>query len=218
MCPKAAERTRDPERSRTAILEAAAEFFSEHGYDGASLNDIGAAAGLSRGTPSYFFGSKERLYVEVLDRAFGARQEATQAAFAPVRAWVAGDDSLPALRDALESAATDYIRFLVEHPSFVRLVMREELAGGERMASRTEASTAMQDAFAALRRKAGRRGLGRFKVDDAVLLFVSLTFAPVSYRNTLMRAVDRDLTRTAVVRRHVKLVVDQVMHLLTDTS
>ena len=218
MCPKAAERTRDPERSRTAILEAAAEFFSEHGYDGASLNDIGAAAGLSRGTPSYFFGSKERLYVEVLDRAFGARQDATQAAFAPVRAWVAGDDGLPALRDALASAATDYIRFLVEHPSFVRLVMREELAGGERTASRTDASTAMQDAFAALRRKASRRGLGRFKVDDAVLLFVSLTFAPVSYRNTLMRAVDRDLTRTAVVRRHVKLVVDQVMHLLTDTS
>jgi hypothetical protein len=40
----------------------------------------------------------------------------------------------------------------------------------------------------------------------------------VSYRNTLMRAVDRDLTRPAVVRRQGKLVVDQLMHLLTDTS
>lgn len=218
MCPKAAERTRDPERSRTAILEAAEEFFSEHGYDGASLNDIGAAAGLSRGTPSYFFGSKERLYVEVLDRAFRARQEATEAAFAPVRAWVAGDEALPVLRDAFESAAADYIRFLVEHPSFVRLVMREELAGGKRMASRTEASTAMQDAFAALRRQAGRRGLAPFKVDEAVLVFVSLTFTPASYRHTLMRAVDRDLTRPAVVRRHVKLVVDQLMHLLSQNT
>ena len=215
MGPKAAERTRDAERSRTAILVAAEEFFSEHGYDAASLNDIGAAAGLSRGTPSYFFGSKEQLYVAVLDRAFGARQEATEAAFEPVRAWAAGDADLGALRDALERAARDYIRFLVDHPSFVRLVMREELAGGRRMAARTEASTAMQAAFMALRRQAGRRGLSAFKVDDAVLLFVSLTFAPVSYRNTLMRAVERELTRPAVVRRHVRLVVDQLMHLLT---
>jgi hypothetical protein len=44
---------------------------------------------------------------------------------------------------------------------------------------------------------------------------VSLTFAPVSYGNTLMRAVERDLTRPAVVRRHVRLVVDQLMHELT---
>jgi TetR/AcrR family transcriptional regulator len=218
MCPKTAERTRDAERSRTAILEAAEASFSEHGYDAASLNDIGAAAGLSRGTPSYFFGSKERLYVEVLDRAFRARQEATEAAFAPVRAWTADDGDLDALRRALQRAAADYIRFLVEHPSFVRLVMREELAGGKRMAARTETSTAMRDAFRVLRRQAGRGGLRAFDVDDAVLLFVSLTFAPVSYRNTLMRAVDRDLTRPAVVRRQGKLVVDQLMHLLTDTS
>ena len=218
MCPKAAEKARDPERSRTAILEAAEEFFSEHGYDGASLNDIGAAAGLSRGTPSYFFGSKEQLYVEVLDRAFRARQEATEAAFAPVRAWAAGVEGLDALRQALERAATDYMRFLVENPSFVRLVMREELAGGKRMAARTEASTAMQDAFRALRRQAGRRGLSAFKVDDVVLLFVSLTFAPVSYRNTLMRAIDRDLTRPAAVRRHVKLVVGQLMHQLVNAD
>src|SRR5436853_6151075 len=215
MCPKAAERTRDAERSRAAILDAAEASFSEHGYDAASLNDIGAAAGLSRGTPSYFFGSKEQLYVAVLDRAFRARQEATEEAFAPVRAWAAGGEGLDALRAAFERAATEYIGFLVENPGFVQLVMREELAGGRRMAARTEASTAMQDAFKALRRGAGARGLRPFKVDDAVLLFVSLTFAPASYRHTLMRAVDRDLTRPAAVRRHVKLVVDQLMHLVT---
>jgi TetR/AcrR family transcriptional regulator len=211
---RTAERSRDAERSRVAILEAAADCFSTHGYDGASLNEIGAAAGLSRGTPSYFFGSKEQLYVEVLDRAFSARQAATKAAFEPVHAWCESDDGVDALRDALVKAAADYIRFLVENPGFVQLVMREELSGGRRMAARTEASTAMHDAFAALRHRADRRGLRRFKVDDAVLVFVALTFAPVSYRNTLMRAVDRDLARPAAARKHAQLVVDQLMRLL----
>jgi hypothetical protein len=38
------------------------------------------------------------------------------------------------------------MRFLASYPSFVGLVMREELAGGERMQARTAASTAIEDA------------------------------------------------------------------------
>src|ERR687884_731159 len=87
MPARGAEKVRDAERSREAILAPAGRLFAERGYDAASLQDIGAAAGLSRGTPSYFFGSKERLHLDVLRRAFDRRHEATTAAFAPVRAW-----------------------------------------------------------------------------------------------------------------------------------
>ena len=211
----APERIRDAERSREAILEAGERLFSERGYEGASLGEIAAAAGLSRGTPSYFFGSKEHLYLEVLDRAFGARQAATEAAFEPVRAWVeTGDRGLRGLRAALSSAAGDYLAFLARNPSFVRLVIQEELSGGGRMRARTVASTAMQDAFEALRRARRRRGLRSFDVGEAILVFVALTFAPVSYRRTLMRAVERDLERPAARRAQVELAVDQLMHLL----
>jgi AcrR family transcriptional regulator len=215
MPARASERSRDAERSREAILSAADALFAEHGYDATSLSDIGARAGLSRGAPSYFFGSKERLYVEVLERAFAARQSATEAAFEPVRAWCAGDDGIRALRKALASAAAGYMDFLATRPTFVTLIMREELGAGRRIRERAGASTAMQDAFAAVRRTGRRRGLRAFDVDEAVLLFIALTFAPFSYQATLMRALGRDLSRAADRRRQIGFAVDQLTYLLT---
>ncbi len=214
MCARAAEKVRDAERSREAILEAAQGLFAEFGYEGASLSEIAACAGLSRGAPSYFFGSKGELYIAVLDRAFTARQAATKAAFDAVHAWCAGDQGLDALRAALAQAADRYLRFLIGHPSFVQLVMREELGGGTRRQSRTVPSTAIEDAFDALRRAGRPRGLRHFNIGDATVLFVTLTFTPASYRNTFMRAMNRDLTRPASRREQVKLAVEQLMHLL----
>ena len=208
------DRIRDADRSREAILGAAERLFAEHGYDGTSLNDIAEASGLSRATPSYFFGSKDQLYRDVLDRVFATRQHAMAAAFGPVLEWCEGDAGLRALRRALTRAAEGYMTFLSAHPSFVRLLMREELDGGARLRSRSTVSTAMQDAFAAVRKAGRARGLRRFDVDEAVLVFIALTFAPLSYRSTLMRAVRRDLDRDAGRRRQIELAVDQLMHLL----
>lgn len=213
--PTGPVRRRDAARSRAAILAAAETLFSEHGYDGASLEDIAARAGLSRGTPSYFFGSKEQLYLAVLDQAFAARQAAVQAAFAPVREWCRGAADLDSLRRALAAAADAYLRFLTRRPSFVGLIMREELSGGRRLSARTTASTAMQEAFMALSAQPRSRGLCRFSVPEAVLLFTTLTFAPFSYRHTLMRAVGRDVTRRPGRQAQVKLAVEHLMMLLT---
>src|SRR5918911_4763660 len=90
MPARPAEKVRDAERSREAILAAAERLFAERGYEATTLQEIGAAAGLSRGTPSYFFGSKEQLYMDVLRRAFAVRHQATQAAFQPVLDWCEG--------------------------------------------------------------------------------------------------------------------------------
>src|SRR5213079_1883879 len=80
-------RIRDADRSRTTILGAAEALFAERGFEAVSLQEIGDAAGLSRGTPNYFFGSKQDLYVAVLERVFADREEATTRAFEPVLAW-----------------------------------------------------------------------------------------------------------------------------------
>lgn len=58
---------RRPGRSgtREAIREAAARLFAEHGYDRTSLRRIAHEAGVDPKLVSHFFGSKQRLFVEV---------------------------------------------------------------------------------------------------------------------------------------------------------
>ena len=206
-------RIRDADRSRKAILDAAETLFAERGFEAVSLQEIGDAAGLSRGTPNYFFGSKQDLYVAVLERVFADREEATRRAFEPVRAWCVSARA-GSLRRPFTRAIESYMSFLLERPAFVRLVVREELRGGEGLRRAGRESSAMRDALAAVRAVAGERSLRSFDVDDAVLVLVSLTFSPLSQQSTFMAALGRDLSVAAVRRRHIRLVVGQMLQLL----
>ena len=204
---------RNPDQTRLAILDAAETLFAEEGFEATSLGAIGAAAGVSRGTPSYFFGSKRDLYVAVLERVFAEREAVTEEAFRPLVAW-SETPSLASLKPALVAAVDGYLSFLQERRAFVRLLQREDLAGGRHLPSVRRKSSAMNAAFAQVKATARQHGLGRFEVDDAVLLFVSLTFAPLTQRATFLAALRRDLEDSRTRRQHVSLVADQLMALL----
>jgi AcrR family transcriptional regulator len=60
-------RERNPERSRSRILEAAVEEFAEKGFAGARVDSIARRAGLNKQLISHHFGGKEGLYRAVLD-------------------------------------------------------------------------------------------------------------------------------------------------------
>lgn len=105
------------------------------------------------------------------------------------------------------------MRFLLDRPAFARFVTWEELAGGGRLRAATGNNTALQDAFTQVKSVARRRGLASFQVDDAVLLFISLTFSPMTQQHTFLASLERDLSDLQVRKRHIKLAVDQMMHL-----
>lgn len=52
--------------ARAQILAAAGTAFAERGYDGATVRAIAAAAGVDPALVHHYFGSKERLFVEVV--------------------------------------------------------------------------------------------------------------------------------------------------------
>ncbi|MEH6725029.1 MAG: TetR/AcrR family transcriptional regulator [Hyphomicrobiales bacterium] len=62
--------TRDPKRSRRAILKAATDEFVAHGFSGASVNEIAAQAAINKRMLYHYFGNKEELFLAVLEAAY----------------------------------------------------------------------------------------------------------------------------------------------------
>ena len=61
-------RTRIQDKNSSAILEAALDVFSVHGYRGATLDQIAEMAGLSKPNLLYYFPSKEAVHTALLNR------------------------------------------------------------------------------------------------------------------------------------------------------
>jgi len=55
-------------RNRKLILEAALDVFSQHGYRGATLDQIAEASGLSKPNILYYFDGKEEIHVTLLNQ------------------------------------------------------------------------------------------------------------------------------------------------------
>lgn len=55
--------------TKTKILRAAREIFSERGYDGASMAEVAKKAGVNKALPFYYFKSKENLLRELVRNA-----------------------------------------------------------------------------------------------------------------------------------------------------
>jgi AcrR family transcriptional regulator len=91
-----------PERRRAMtrehLLEAAAVVFARNGYHGASLDEVAAAAGFTKGAVYSNFKSKEDLFLALIDY----RIEKQAAAFAAeLDAEVPDDEQLPRIQDLI---------------------------------------------------------------------------------------------------------------------
>jgi AcrR family transcriptional regulator len=64
------KRRRDAAATRKAILEAATRRFTTEGYQRAGVREIAADAGVTAALVNRYFGSKERLFAEVIKGAF----------------------------------------------------------------------------------------------------------------------------------------------------
>lgn len=66
MSTNARPQTRIQQRNRDSILDAALEVFSQHGFRGATLDQIADGAGLSKPNLLYYFASKEAVHEALL--------------------------------------------------------------------------------------------------------------------------------------------------------
>jgi len=99
------------------LRQVAAELFLAHGFEGVSVDEIVRAVGGSKTNVYNFFGSKERLFVSVVD-------ELCQEFLAPLAAL---DVTRCSLREGLRKLGRKLLSVLLaeRHLSFHRLVMAE---------------------------------------------------------------------------------------------
>lgn len=74
-------RMRSDER-RALIIDAAMDVFGDHGYVGTTTDQVARAAGVSQPYVVRMFGTKQQLYVEVLEAALAELMAAFEAALA----------------------------------------------------------------------------------------------------------------------------------------
>jgi len=112
-----------PQANRARIVEAAIDEFASRGFKGASMDAIAARTHTTRALINYYFGSKEKLYIAVLERVYSEIRDAESKLdldhLAPI----------DAVRRIVEFTYTYY----VEHEGFVRLVVAENQARGRHL-------------------------------------------------------------------------------------
>jgi TetR/AcrR family transcriptional regulator len=119
--------TDDP-TTREHMLDVALEAFAELGYDGASTRIIASRAGVNQGLIPYYFGTKEALWREAVDRAF-----ADLRAGLAVAQEDAGEADAAGAADRVEQLIRRFVRFAARRPAFVRLMNAEGKRDGPRM-------------------------------------------------------------------------------------
>ncbi|MGQ0703047.1 MAG: TetR/AcrR family transcriptional regulator [Gemmatimonadales bacterium] len=184
--PKRRDPARNAARTRAAVLAAAERLFAERGFEATSLAEVGRLAGVSRGTPGYFFGSKAALHRAVLERCF----EDVRRAVREGRERALASGQTPDV--ILAGAVADYADFIAARPNFVRLIEREALSSRTVLDGMPLRAAVWYEALAAFRQELGLDISDTAEAAHLLLSLVALTWFPIVHDQTFLKAVGLD--------------------------
>jgi AcrR family transcriptional regulator len=198
--------SRDPERTRQRILDAATADFSRYGLGGARVDRMAARAVANKRMLYYYFGNKDALFLAVLEDSYARIRSAERALH------LTDVDPREAMRRLVEFTW----RYYLEHPEFLTLLNSENLHRG-RHVRRSKNVVAMHSPFVAMiqqvlargvRAKEFRRGV------DPVQLYISIAglgYFYLSNRHTLSTIFERDLMLPRHKGARLRHMVDLVL-------
>lgn len=189
--------SRDPDRTRRRILDAATAEFARYGLGGARVDRIAARSRANKRMLYYYFGSKENLFLAVLEQSYARIRSAERALD------LEHDDPREALRRLVDFTW----RYFVDNPEFMTLLNSENLHKGrhvKRSRRVPQMHSPLVETLRGILRRGERAGLFRRGVDP-VQLYISIAgegYFYLSNRYTLSRIFGRDLmTRQALAQR-----------------
>ena len=204
-----ATRTNDPERTRANILEVAAAEFGEKGLAGARIDEIAALTQTSKRMIYYYFGSKEGLYLAVLEESYRKVRD--------VEAELHLQDLEP--EQALRRLVAFTFDHHLQHENYIRLVMSENINRGQYIAQSRRIQELNVPAIAAIANlyargvKAGvfRTGLDPVDIHASIS---ALSFFNVSNRHTFGLIFKVDMKSAAYTAHRRDNVVEMIVRFL----
>jgi TetR/AcrR family transcriptional regulator len=203
-------RQRNAIKTQEEILTAAHAEFAKKGYDGARIEAIVTRAKVSKNLIYHYFGSKEGLYIRVLERTYETlRQRQDQI---PVH----GLDPVSALTALCEET----FQVFVDEPGIIVMLNTENLHRGRHLAK----SPVIRHLYARLATTLDsilERGMqsGVFRPNiDPVELYISISalgYFSLSNRFTLSILFDRDLKAPARLRERKAHIVDMILRFVS---
>ena len=202
----AGPRTNDPERTMADIIEVATHEFSEKGLAGARIDVIAEAMRTSKRMIYYYFGSKEGLYIRVLEEAYRRIRE--------IEAGLHLEDLPP--EDALRRLVGFTVDYQLANPDFIRLVMTENIHRGEYLAQSRLIQKLNVPAIEGLRgvyERGVRGGVFRSGVDpvDLHMSISALSFFNTANRHTFALIFKRDFDAPAAVAARRDSIVEMIV-------
>lgn len=201
--------TRNPEASRARILDAARIEFVTQGLNGARVDRIAEQSNVNKNLIYHYFGSKDALYLAVLERIYADLRTKQQDQDLRDLSPVAGMTQL----------VSNTFDHFVTTPDLIRLMSIENIHYAQHLKSSATIKPlyrGLLDTIHILLKRGQADGVFRSNVDaiDLYLSISGLAYFFLSNQHTLSWLLDRDLAARRRVLKRRQHVVDMVLSYL----
>jgi len=204
---------RDAALTKQRILECATTEFADHGYAGARIDAIVGAAGVNISLLYQYFESKEKLFIAVMEGAYGLVRERHHEIDVREQPPVA----------AMEALIRRSFRIFVEHPRILGLLASENVSRGRHILQSPyirQLYNPLLETIGDVLRRGGAAGVFRRDVDP-LDFFVSMNgigYFYLSNRYTLGVILNRELMTAEALAHHEDHIVQVLLGYLRPVS
>jgi AcrR family transcriptional regulator len=204
---------RDAERTEASILAAATHEFASYGLGGARVDRIAERARSNKRMLYYYFGSKDALFLAVLERTYQGIRKAEQSLN------LLDTDPADGVRRLIEFTW----QYFIKHPEFLALLNSENLHEARHLKRSKQVrgmNSPLIEALAELLRRGQNSGAFRSGVDPLQLYIsiAALSYFFLSNSHTLSAVFGRDLFSAAERKARLKHMTALVLGFLEDRT
>lgn len=203
---KTGVREQAAQTTRDNILKAATKVFARYGYEGGSVEKISKAAKSFDRMIYYYFGSKEGLFIEVLEETYRRMNDA--------ESKLDLDTAKPVA--ALQAVIRFVVGYYRKNPEFITLLNTENLHKGKHISKSLRAREYSSPAVSVIEQVlASGMTQGLFRPDirarDLYLLIASMGYFYQSNRYTLSAFLGEDIDLPESVAHWDDFMIDVVL-------